>query len=214
MKITVLGGTGYTGTNVVREAASRGHDVTSFSRTLPPVTVDGVHYTTGSLTDAAVRERAVAGADVVFAALSPRAGLEDSIGEVYRAIEELAAASGVRYGVVGGFSCLRPTEGAPRIAESGDVPEAYAAEANALFEVLVDLEGNAPEGLDWFFVSPAQNYGSYAPGTATGAYRTGGPVAFYDADGVSAISGADFALAVVDEIEKPSVHRAQVSFAY
>ena len=34
--ITVLGGTGYTGTNVVRTAAARGHTMTSVSRSLRP----------------------------------------------------------------------------------------------------------------------------------------------------------------------------------
>jgi putative NADH-flavin reductase len=39
-------------------------------------------------------------------------------------------------------------------------------------------------------------------------------VAIFDAEGTSAIGGADFAAAVVDEIEKPTLQRGQISFAY
>jgi putative NADH-flavin reductase len=71
-----------------------------------------------------------------------------------------------------------------------------------MVRVLDALEQHAPEGLDWLFVSPAQQYGSYAPGEALGRYRVGGRVAIRDEQGVSAVSGADFALAIVDEIER------------
>lgn len=42
-KITVLGGTGYVGSNVVENAAARGHEVTALSRTLPEHRVPGIH---------------------------------------------------------------------------------------------------------------------------------------------------------------------------
>jgi len=62
--------------------------------------------------------------------------------------------------------------------------------------------------VDWFYLSPARTFGSYAPGEATGTYRTGGDVLLADADGNSSISGADYAKAFVDEIEQPK-HRRQ-----
>lgn len=212
--ITILGGTGYTGANLLREAAARGHDVTSYSRSLPTDPVDGVRYETGSLLDAAVRERAIAGADVVFGALSPRGELTGRIGEVYAAIGLLAAASGARFGVVGGFGSLRPAAGAPRFAEGDGMPAEYAEESRELLGVLTHLLSAAPDALDWVYVSPAAGYGSYAAGEATGVYRLGGDVALFDAEGNSALSGADLALAVVDEIETPAHHREQISIAY
>ena len=51
-RITVLGGTGYTGGNIAREAVARGHQVTSISRTLPEDQIDGVTYRTGDALDA------------------------------------------------------------------------------------------------------------------------------------------------------------------
>lgn len=81
---------------------------------------------------------------------------------------------------------------------------------NTILEELL----RAPESLDWVFFSPAQQFGSYAPGETLGTYRLGGDVAFTDDAGVSAISGADFALAIVDEIENRAHTRAHVSVAY
>ncbi|WP_350351717.1 NAD(P)H-binding protein [Microbacterium sp. A8/3-1] len=214
-RITVLGGTGYAGSAVVREALSRGHTVTSFSRSLPErdTRVKGVTYKTGSLLDPDVRDRAVEGADVIVSTLSPRGELDGRIVEVDSALADLAAQHGVRLVVVGGFSSLRIEAGGPRMAEGDDIPPQFASEARQMNEVLSVLLA-APEPLDWVFFSPAAQFGSYVPGDALGRYRLGGDVAFYDEAGVSAISGADFALAIIDEIERGDHRRVQVSAAY
>ena len=72
----------------------------------------------------------------------------------------------------------------------------------------------AAAGLDWVFLSPAGAYGAWAPGDRTGTYRLGGEVALFDADGGSNISGADFGVAIIDEIEKQAHHREHVGVAY
>ena len=209
-KITVLGGTGYTGGNIAAAAIARGHEVTSFSRTLPETPIAGVSYETGSLLDAAVRERAVTGADVVVAALAPRGELESELRTIYGQIAELAAASGARFAAVGGFSSLRTAEGAPRIAYGDGVPAQFATEARVMAEIIDDLQASAPADLDWFFVSPAGNYGSYAPGEATGKYTVGGEVADFERAELS-LSGVDFAAAILDEIEAPKHSRGHIS---
>ncbi|QTE30143.1 NAD(P)-dependent oxidoreductase [Pengzhenrongella sicca] len=213
-RIVVLGGTGYTGSHLVRAAAARGHEVTSYSRTAPAAPVAGVRYETGSMTDEAERERAVAGADVVVAALAPRGALEHGLPGIYARLGELAADAGARFGVVGGFSSLRPADGAPRIAYGDDMPAEYAAEGLTMATVVDELISSAPASLDWFFVSPAATYGAHVPGEATGAYRTGTDTVLVDADGESAVSGADFAVAILDEIDRPAHHRAQFAVAY
>jgi putative NADH-flavin reductase len=212
-RITVIGGTGYAGSNVVREAASRGHDVTSFSRHLPEEQVPGVAYETGSMLDADVRARAVTNADVIVSTLSPRGELDSRLVEVDRELAALAGQHGPRIAIVGGFSSLRPEAGAPRFADGDDIPPQFASEAKQMNTILTELL-SGPESTDWIFFSPAQQFGSYAPGEALGRYRVGGEVAFFDEDGVSAVSGADFALAIVDEIEKPAHRREHVSIAY
>ena len=105
------------------------------------------------------------------------------------------------------------SEGGPTVASLPDFPEAFASEAAQLTGVLEDLR-SSDEALNWFFVSPAGGFGSYAPGEATGHYRLGGDVLLVDENGESFISGADFALALVDEIVEPKHHRSRFTVAY
>ena len=214
-RITVVGGTGYAGSAIVAEAARRGHEVVSVSRSVPAeeARVEGVRYETGSLVDADVRARAVADAEVVVSSLSPRGELDGRIVEVDRELAALAEQHGARFVVVGGYSSLRLEEGGPRQAETGQIPPEYAGEALQMNEVLGELLAS-DESLDFTFVSPAMQFGAYAPGEALGRYRVGGEVAFTDEAGVSAVSGADFALAVVDELETPAHRREHISVAY
>lgn len=208
--IAIIGGTGYTGTNLAKEAVSRGHRIISFSRNPATQPVDGVDYQHGTSAEAT---RVVPGADAVIATLSPRGDSLGTLLATYQALAGAAAQAGSRLIVIGGFSSLRPQPGAPRFAE-GDVPEQFADEAREMETVRAWLADAAPSGLDWTFVSPAGAYGAFAPGEKTGHYRLGGEVALFDADGKSEVSGADFAIAVVDEIDKPAHHREHISVAY
>lgn len=208
--ITVVGGTGYAGAAIVAEAARRGHTVTAISRTAPGTQVEGVDYVTGDLTQSVPD---IAGAEVVVAALSPRGDNAGKLRDAYRSLAQAAATNGARFVGIGGFSSLRPAEGAPRFVEGDDLPPEFAAEAREMNDILADLATGSVD-VDWLFVSPAAEFGSHAPGEALGRYRVSGEVALFDQDGKSAISGADFARAVLDEIETPTHHRAQIHFAY
>lgn len=208
--ITVVGGTGYAGAAIVAEAARRGHTVTAISRTAPATPAEGVEYVTGDLTQSVPD---IAGAEVVVAALSPRGDNAGKLPDAYRSLAQAAATNGARFVGIGGFSSLRPAEGAPRFVEGDDLPPEFAAEAREMNDILADLATGSVD-VDWLFVSPAAEFGSHAPGEALGRYRVSGEVALFDQDGKSAISGADFARAVLDEIETPTRHRAQIHFAY
>ena len=73
------------------------------------------------------------------------------------------------------------------------------------------------DGTSLRFVRPADRAAAgiwIANWQHTGQYRVGDDVALFDADGTSSISGADFATAVVDEIEGPVHHRAHIGIAY
>jgi putative NADH-flavin reductase len=200
-RIAVLGGTGYTGAAIVREAAARGHHVTVYSRNAAEAPVAGVHYIQASLLEEGAVAAAVAGQDVVVEAMAPRGELAGRLDGIVADLARLAPEQGARLIVIGGWSGLRPAEGEPRFVE-GDVPPQFRPEAEEMVRALEGLE-QAPAALDWLFVSPAQTYGAYAPGERTGTYRVGGAVALPGADGgPSTLSGADLALAVVDEIER------------
>ncbi|TAL23523.1 MAG: NAD-dependent epimerase [Frankiales bacterium] len=210
-RIVVFGGTGYTGSNVSREAAVRGHEVVSVSRSQPTDRIDGVTYEVGAADE--IASNAVAGADAVVAALSPRGDMAGRLVEVYSVLAQAAADAGARYLQVGGFSSLRPAPDAPRFVE-GELAEQYRAEALEGEASRVMLAERAPENLDWVFISPAGSYGSWAAGERTGTYRVGDDVALFDQDGGSSISGADFAIAIVDEVDSPEHHRAHMGVAY
>lgn len=209
--IVVFGGTGYTGANIVREAALRGHQVISVSRSEPQDRIQGVRYEVGAAEQLA--QRVIASADAVVATVSPRGDMAGRLVELYGELARLSAQAGARYVQIGGFSSLRPVAGAPRFVE-GDVAEQYREEALEGDATRAALFEGAPRDLDWVFVSPAGAYGAWAPGTRTGTYRVGGEVALFDGEGGSNISGADFAIAVVDEIETPAHHREHIGIAY
>src|SRR3954451_21573525 len=209
--IVVVGGTGYTGGNIVREAVSRGHAVISISRSEPAERAPGVRYEIGSVED--VAPRVLPGADVVVAALSPRGDMAGRLVDVYGQLARLSAEAGARYLQVGGFSSLRPAPGAPRFVE-GEIPEEFRAEALEGEAARLMLVEDSPPDVDWVFISPAGAYGAFAPGEHKGQYRVGDEVALFAADGTSSISGTDFATAVVDEIEGSAHHRAHIGIAY
>lgn len=174
------------------------------SRSQPASPIDGVTYIASRATDAG---SAIEKSEVVIATLSPRGDNAGTLPGVYQQLADAAAAAGARFIAIGGFSSLRPAEGAPRFAESDDLPPEYAAEGKEMCSILTDLEAGVTQA-DWLFAAPAAEFGSFVPGESLGHYRVSGGVALFDAQGKSAISGADFARAVVDEIETPTRHRA------
>ena len=212
-RITVLGGTGYAGHHIVTEAAARGHEVTSYSRSEPTEKVDGVTYVAASVLDENVLAEAVAGADVVFATISPRGEMADELEGVVARLIALAADAGVRLGVLGGAGSLRVAPEGPRLVDTGVMPEEILPEVHTGIALLEALQ-EAPAELSWFYVSPAGGFGAYAPGERTGQYRVGEDVLLVDDSGESRLSGQDLAVAVVDEIEHPAHHRERFHVAY
>jgi putative NADH-flavin reductase len=212
-KISIIGGTGYAGRHITAEAARRGHDVTVLSRSIPENRVDGVAYRSLDVLDEAALPEALAGAEVIVSALSPRGALEGRIAEVDRATAAQAQAQGARLGVVGGAGSLRVGEDGPLVVDTPDFPAAVIPEAKEMGVVLDELRAWDP-ALDWFFVSPAGGFGAWAEGEHTGVFRLGGDVLLVDSEGKSEISGADFAQAFVDEIEAPRHSRARFTVAY
>jgi uncharacterized protein len=213
-KIAVVGGSGYAGSAIVREAAKRGHAVTSLSRSIPEAKIDGVTYVAA---DALKGSLPLGEAQVVVGALSPRGDQVGALAKAYAALAAQARDIGARLVLVGGFSCLRREAGAPRMIEGEtfppDVPPEVVAEARENVDVLNRLLADK-SGLDWLFVSPGMEFSAWMPGEDLGRYRVGGEVALFDEAGRSAISGPDYALAVLDEIETPKYRRAHIGVAY
>jgi uncharacterized protein len=211
-RITVIGGTGYAGSAIVAEAAARGHQVTAVSRSLPDAPVPNVTYVQGDATDEATLWAPIKDADVVVGALAPRGPLTAAtFREVYRTIARLADSAGAPLFVVGGYSSLRPAPGAERfVTDLSQIPAELHDEIRAGAALIIEDLPAAPASLDWVFVSPALGFGSYVPGERLGRYRLGDDVAVQPEDG-GAISAPDYALGLVDLIEKGEHHRTQVN---
>ncbi len=214
-RIVILGGTGYAGSHIAKEAVRRGHQVVSVSRNAPTSELSGVEYRTGDVRDEALLRSVIEGADVVVSALSPRGDMAPSgtLRDNARTVARIAREQGARLGVVGGAGSLLVAEGGPKLMDTPEFPEEYKDEPREMERVLEALREEG-EGLDWFFVSPAGGFGAFAPGEARGTYRTGGDVLLTDEEGQSFISGADFALAFVDEIETPAHRGERFTVAY
>lgn len=212
VRIAVLGGTGYGGDAVVREAARRGHAVTSYSRQPPAEPVDGVEYVPGSLLDPARLAGTVEDTDVVFETMSPRGDLAGKLEGVVDQLIGLAGTAGVRLGVLGGVSSVHVSEGGPRYFDVNPPPPEVRPEVETGLALLDALQ-QAPENLDWFYVSPAATFGAWNPQRVTGSYRISDDLLLTDENGDSYIAAPDLALAVLDEIEQPRHHRRRFHVA-
>jgi uncharacterized protein len=214
-RIHILGGTGYAGSYIAREAAARGHQVISYSLDAPDSETTGVTYRLGDVLDDDFLASTVDDADVAFGALSPRGELEGDgkLRGIYRKVEELAARRGVRFGAMGGAGSLLVAPDGPKLVDTDALPASAKPEAREMTGVLDDLLSSDKQ-LDWFLVCPAPMFGASVPGEATGHYRSGGDVILRDDSGDSAISGADLALAVIDEVEHPAHHRQRFTVGH
>ena len=209
-RIVVFGFTGYAGGHITAELLDRGHAVVGVARDTTRVAPrERLELRPGSLYDPAFRTKTVAGADAVVVALPAHPA--DGPDLEFVVPELLEAVVGARLGVVGGAASLLVSEGGSLVLDT--LPEEYKPESEAHARVL-DALRRASTTVDWFYLSPALSFGSWSPGEKTGKFRLGTDVLITDANGNSEISGADYATAFVDEIEKPAHHRARFTVGY
>lgn len=207
MKIAIIGATGLVGTKILSESLDRGHEVTAIVRNpdgLP--TRPKLRAAKGDAARPMELASLVAGHDVVVSAFNPG---KDESGTGARSIMDAVKRSGVkRLLVVGGAGSLEVAPG-KRLVDQPDFPAQWKDGALKTAAFLDDLLGEAE--LDWAFVSPAA---MLAPGERTGKYRVGGDQLMTDGDGESRISLEDYAVAMLDEVERPQHHRKRFSVAY
>ncbi|WP_394830420.1 NAD(P)H-binding protein [Pendulispora rubella] len=213
MRIAVFGAAGNVGRRIVAEALARGHEVTAVVR--DAARLEEVNAAARGRTGDAANVDDVAalgrGHDVVVGATRPPAGRERDLVTAARALLAGVAQTDARLVLVGGAATLAVPGGAgtkvmddPRFLEP-----AYRAIALAC---AAQLEACRAEGsADWTYLSPPA---LLEPGTRTGHYRLGGDELLLDAAGQSVISMEDFAVAVLDEVERPAHRRARFTVGY
>lgn len=200
MRIAVFGAGGAVGSRVVAEALARGHEVAAVARRAIAVQT-GARLLVGDASDAEQVEKLSAGQDLVIAATRPAPGSESELPVVAAAMLAGVARSGTRLLVVGGAATLVVPGAGLSLHETPDFPSELAAIARACAEQLAACRADVVA--DWTYLSPPAEL---APGSRTGTYRVGADELLVDDHGASTISMEDFAVAVLDEAERP-VHR-------
>ena len=205
MRIVLFGATGNVGQRIAKEALSRSHEVVGVVRDPAAVTSPDprIRLVRGDATNAQSVAEVVRGADAVVSAISPRPnsrGLPAPklVDNARALIAGLRAAGVHRVLYVGGASTLEVAPGQQLLDQPG-FPEIYKAEAIEGRDALAVWRSEAG-GLAWTFLSPAAEIG---PGKRTATYRTTGEQLLLDADGKSFITFEDYAVAVLDELERP-----------
>lgn len=211
MKVFIFGASGMVGQALVQEALQRGHQVAAAARDIskaaaaPGVTLRQVD----AGNENAVRE-AVGGSDAVIAAVSGRKSGHDTVAAIARNLLSTLPLAGVpRLLWVGGAGSLEVAPGV-QLVNTPNFPAAYKDEALGQGRALEVFRATTSP-LNWTFFSPAA---LLQPGERTGQYRLGGDQLLADASGNSRISVADFAVAMLDELERNAYPRQRITAAY
>ncbi len=203
MKIALIGATGNVGTRLVAEATSRGHEITAISRAPEKLKGPKVTPVAVDLHDDDKLAAAIKGADAVIQSVRFQGS------DPTKVVSAMRKAGVKRLVVVGGAASLMNADGV-RLLDTPGFPEFIAVEARPAAAGLDWLRKEAGD-LDWAFVSPSMMLG---PGERTGKFRKGHNHLLTADDGKSSISYEDLSVAVLDELETPTVHGDRFTVGY
>lgn len=233
MFIGIVGATGNIGSQVVTEALDRGHQVRAFTRDLARATRTHPRLSWAALdvfdSDAVAAE--LPGLDALVSGYQPGNAAADFGDTVTRSIADptvyatvarsllqaLTTHPRTRLLVIGGAGSLEYAPGRvtaddeERLFQDLDaigLPRDYAAAVRGHRDALNVLRTSNRR---WTYLSPAEQIG---PGERTGRYRVGGDQPVLDAEGLSRISFADAAVALLDEIEEPRFIQRRFTIGY
>ena len=213
MNIALIGATGFVGAAILQEALNRGHDVTAIVRNPEKLQAHPkLHPQKGNAYNEDEVARFVAGHNAVISAFNPGWNTPDIFEQQVkgtRAIINGVKKSGIkRLLFVGGAGSLEVRPGVQSVDLPG-FPAEYKQGALATREALTMLRQET--GLEWSFLSPSADV---FPGQRTGTFRLGTDQLLKDAKGQSRISVQDYAMAMIDEVEKPKHIRQRFTVGY
>jgi len=213
MNIALIGATGYVGAALLQEALNRGHEVTAIVRNPEKLPAQPkLQARKGDVYNEEAITRVVAGHDVVISAFNPGWSNPDIYSQQLKGASAIIAGvkkAGIkRLLVVGGAGSLEVRPGVQSVDLPG-FPAEYKQGALAMRETLNLLRQET--GLEWSFLSPSADL---FPGQRTGTFRLGTDQLIKDAKGESRISVQDYAMAMLDEVERPSHIRQRFTVGY
>ena len=209
MKVSLYGATGNIGKRIVAELLSRGHKVVATTRNaskMQPSREIAVHQ--DDLSNVVKTGEIIKGSDAVVSAYAPPPDHTDEIMRVTRLLIQAVKQTGVpRLVMVGGAASLEVAPGVT-LLDSGQLPDEWKEIATSHAKALETLKSS---DIDWTSFSPAA---FIEPGMRTGKFRLGKDQLVVDEKGQSRISMEDFAVALVDELERPSHRKERFTIGY
>jgi len=217
MKVALIGASGFVGKAISKELLDRGHQVTAIVRHPEKVELKSSHLTVvkGDVMQPDQVAALVKGHDAVISAYNSGwtnpAIYEDFI-RGSKAIQAAVKQAGVkRLIVIGGAGSLEIAPGV-QLVDTPEFPAEYKSGATAARDYLNEIKKE--QQLDWTFFSPAILMHAGTSGQRKGHYRTSLDTPVFDEKGQSVLSVEDLAVAIVDELEKPSFVRKRFTAAY
>ena len=212
MKVAIIGATGFVGSALLKEAVARGHAVTALVSN--PGKVPDLGPVAAVQADVLAQDELASklkGQDAVISAFSGHAQT-DVLGYYLKGIASIIAAvkqsGGARLLLVGGAGGLEVAPGV-QLIDTPQFPAQWKATAEGARQALALLR-REPD-LDWTVLAPSAHL---EPGERTGRFRLGKDALLSDAAGHSHISLADYAAAMIDELEQPAHSRTRFTVGY
>ena len=213
--VVLIGASGFVGTAILNELLNRGNKVTAIVRNPDKISISNSNLSIvkADVSDVETIAKVCEGKDAIISAYNPgwtNPNIYEETLKNYPLILQAAKQSGVkRLLIVGGAGTLFCAPGL-RVVDSGAIPESIMGGVKSLGEFYLNTLMNEHD-IDWIFFSPA---GTLEPGERTGKFRLGKDDLIVDADGKSHISVEDYAVAMVDELEKPAHHQERFTIGY
>lgn len=209
MKVAIIGASGFIGSAILNEALSRGHDITAIVRNPEKVSVSNprLNVNKGDVIKEEELVSLLKGNEAVISAYS--ANDSSTYVKAITAIINATKKAGItRLLAVSGAGSLEVKPGV-QLLDTPEFPAEWKDGATATrdaFDVIKQVTD-----LDWSVLSPAM---VIEPGPRTGIFRLGKDQVLFNDKGESKISTADFAVALLDELERPAHIKQRFTLAY
>ena len=216
--VVLIGATGFVGSAILNELLSRGHKVTAVVRNAAKLPKnDNLTAMEEDVANVDAIANIAKGKDAVISAYNP-GWANPQIGKIndenYPKIVEAVKKAGVgRLLIVGGAGTLFVKPGV-RVVDTGVIPDEIIDAVRSLGNFYLHYLTKEHD-LDWVFFSPAGAFEEADKGQRTGKFRLGKDDLIIDPKTNSShISVQDYAVAMVDELEKPAHHKERFTIGY
>lgn len=214
-KVVLIGASGFVGSAILNEALNREFYVTAVVRHPEKIkrVDERLKVVKADVSSVDQVYEVCKGFDTVISAFNPGWSnpniYEETLGGYLTIIDGIKKAGVNRFLMVGGAGSLFIAPGV-RLVDSGEVPDAIMPGVQALSEFYLNFLRKEKE-VDWVFFSPAADL---SHGVRSGRYRLGKDDMITDVTGNSHISVEDYALAMINELEKPAHHYERFTIGY